>query len=217
MAQIVSIKILDRYGQGNSTQAVQGLRWIMDNAHKYTIRVVNLSIGTNDRKINLPLKEAVEQLWQMGIVVVAAAGNPDGRNGYRPPPAVSSGVITVGAWEDRGYFKAPAFSLFTREPNHLPDLWAPGEDVVSVLSPNYDFSLPNRSRNNIIAQHYIRMSGASMATPLVSGAAALLLEKYPHARPHEIKHHLLQAAASAGGLLTQEICLELSRKEIKYV
>ena len=53
----------------------------MDNARKYNIKVVNLSIGTNDRKVNLPLKEAVERLWQMGIVVVAAAGNPDGRNG----------------------------------------------------------------------------------------------------------------------------------------
>lgn len=69
----------------------------MDNARKYNIKVVNLSIGTNDRKVNLPLKEAVERLWQMGIVVVAAAGNPDGRNGYRPPPAVSGGVISVGA------------------------------------------------------------------------------------------------------------------------
>ena len=83
----------------------------MDNAHKYNIKVVNLSIGTNDRKVNLPLKEAVERLWQMGIVVVAAAGNPDGRNGYRPPPAVSGGVISVGAWEDRSYFLAPAFRV----------------------------------------------------------------------------------------------------------
>lgn len=212
MAQIVSIKILDHFGQGNSAQAVQGLRWIMDNARKYTIKVVNLSIGTNDRKVNLPLKEAVEQLWQMGIVVVAAAGNPDGRNGYRPPPAVSSGVITVGAWEDRGYFKTPSFSLFTREPSHLPDLWAPGENVISVLSPDYDFSLPNRSRKNIIENNYIRMSGASMATPLVSGAAALLLEQYPHAHPRDIKRKLLLAAASTGGLLTQETCLALSRK-----
>ena len=80
-AHIVSIKILDRNGQGNSVQAVNGLKWIMDNARKYNIKVVNLSIGTNDRKVNLPLTEAVERLWRMGIVVVAAAGNPDGRNG----------------------------------------------------------------------------------------------------------------------------------------
>ena len=91
----------------------------MDNARKYNIKVVNLSIGTNDRKVNLPLKEAVERLWQMGIVVVAAAGNPDGRNGYRPPPAVSGGVISVGAWEDRSYFLAPAFPLFFKGTGYI--------------------------------------------------------------------------------------------------
>ena len=185
----------------------------MDNARKYNIKVVNLSIGTNDRKVNLPLKEAVERLWQMDIVVVAAAGNPDGRNGYRPPPAVSSGVISVGAWEDREYFQMPAFPRFAREEE--PVLWAPGDDIISVLSPDYDFSLPNRSRENIVAGAYIRMSGASMATPLISGTAALLLEKYPRARPDEIRRLLLQKASLHGGLLTQETCLEFSRKVVK--
>ena len=201
---IVSIKILDRSGQGNSAQAVRALRWIMDNFRKYNIKVVNLSIGTNDRRVNLPLKEAVERLWQMGIVVVAAAGNPDSHSGHRPPPAVSSSVITVGAWEDRNYFLSPSFALFTREEPPLPDLWAPGDDVISVLSPDFDFALPGRSRQNIIGTHYIRMSGASMATPLISGAAALLLEQNPRAKPDQIRKLLLQKARSADGPLTRE-------------
>lgn len=215
LAQIVSVKILDRLGQGNSAQAVAGLRWIMDNARKYNIKVVNLSIGTNDRKVNLPLKEAAERLWNRGIVVVAAAGNPDERNGYRPPPAVSPGVLSVGAWEDRGYFRQPTFSFFTQEESLLPDLWAPGDDVVSVLSPDYDFSLPNRSREKIVDGRYVRMSGASMATPLVSGAAALLLERHPRARPEEIKQMLLRAAERNNGLMDRDLCLELSRKVVK--
>ena len=205
---IVSIKILDGAGQGNSQQAVRALRWIMDNFRKYNIRVVNLSIGTNDRKVNLPLKEAVERLWQMGIIVVAAAGNPDGQQGHRPPPAVSSGVISVGAWEDRNFFQSPSFSRFTREEPLLPDLWAPGDDIISVLSPDYDFSLPGRSRQNLVNRHYIRMSGASMATPLVSGAAALLLEKNPRSSPPEIKKQLLQLTQPTEGLLTPELLTE---------
>lgn len=176
----------------------------MDNARKYNIKVVNLSIGTNDRKVNLPLQEAVERLWRMGIVVVAAAGNPDGHSGHRPPPAVSSGVISVGAWEDREYFRMPSFSLFTREENGLPDLWAPGDGIISVLSPDFDFSLPNRSRLSIVEHSYIPMSGASMATPLISGAAALLLQRYPRAHPNDIKRLLLQRAKPMGGLLTKE-------------
>ena len=204
---IVSLKILDRRGQGSSAHAIKGLRWIMDNATKYNIRVVNLSIGTNDRRAYPPLQEAAEHLWQAGIVVVAAAGNPDQRNQYHPPPAVSSNVISVGAWEDRRYFQSPAFSLFTRAEEQQPDLWAPGEQIVSVLSPDYDFSLPGRSRDNIVGSHYIRMSGASMATPLISGAAALLLRKYPHASPAEIRNRLL--ALSAGGCLRAETLLTL--------
>ena len=205
---IVSIKILDGAGQGNSQQAVRALRWIMDNFRKYNIRVVNLSIGTNDRKVNLPLKEAVERLWQMGIIVVAAAGNPDGQRGHRPPPAVSSGVISVGAWEDRKFFQNPSFSRFTKDEPLLPDLWAPGDDIISVLSPDYDFSLPGRSRQNLVNRHYIRMSGASMATPLVSGAAALLLEKNPRSSPPEIKKQLLQLTQPTEGLLTPELLTE---------
>ena len=199
--RIVSIKILDRKGQGNSAQAIRALRWIMDNARKYNIRVVNLSIGTNDRRINLPLKETTERLWQAGIVVVAAAGNPDGQSGHRPPPAVSSGVISVGSWEDRNFFQP--ISPLTRA--DLPDLWAPGEDVISVLSPDYDFTLAGRSRENRVNAHYIRMSGASMATPLISGAAALLLEQYPHASPAEVRRQLLQMAGPTEGLLTKEL------------
>lgn len=110
----------------------------MDNAHKYNIKVVNLSIGTNDRKVNLPLKEAVERLWQMGIVVVAAAGNPDGRNGYRPPPAVSGGVISVGAWEDRSYRLMGKGSLWIH----------PADVKIQILPP---VSTENLSREEIRA------------------------------------------------------------------
>ena len=203
---IISLKILDRNGQGNSLQAIRALRWIMDNHRKYNIRVVNLSIGTNDRKVNQPLKEAAERLWQAGIVVVAAAGNPDGQKA--PPPAVSSGVISVGAWEDRACFRSAPSFRFTKEAPLYPDLWAKGDDVISVLSPDFDFTLPGRSRQNMVNAHYIRMSGASMATPLVSGAAAILLEQHPRARPNEIKKMLLELTRPTEGFLTQELFLQ---------
>ena len=209
-AHIVSIKILDQKGQGNSLQAIRALRWIRENHRRYQIRVVNLSVGTNDRKVSLALKEATEALWKAGIVVVAAAGNPDGKKGHHPPPPISSGVISAGAWEDRSSFSVPSFSLFTKEEPFLPDLWAYGDNIISILSPDYDFSLPGRSRQNLVGRHYIRMSGASMATPFVSGAAALLLERYPRAKPAEIRQMLLEIAASQNGLLTEESLRDFS-------
>lgn len=207
-AHIISLKILDQHGQGSSSHAVAALRWIMDNAHKYNIRVVNLSIGSNDQKINQPLKETVEALWRRGIVVVAAAGNPDGRRDYRPPPPISPAIITVGTWEDRDYFiRQKPFSLFTKEVSYIPDIWAPGENIVSVLSPDYQFSMPSRSRENIIYPNYISMSGASMATPFVSGAASLLLERSPKAKPNQIKVALMKLATQNEGLLDKDTCL----------
>ena len=207
-ANIVSIKILDRKGLGNSMQAVRALRWILEHARQYNIRVVNLSIGTNDRRSSPPLQEAAEKLWKAGIVVGAAAGNPDEQKGYRPPPPVSNGVITAGAWEDRACFYKPSFSRFTKEEFFSPDLWASGDDVISVLSPDYDFSLHGRSRKNIVSRHYIRMSGASMATPFISGAAALLLEQYPRAKPEEIRRMLLNMTEPTKGLLTEALLQE---------
>ena len=203
-SHIISIKILDKYGQGNSPHAISAIRWIMDNSAKYNIKIVNLSIGTNDRKINLPLKEAVESLWKHGIIVIAAAGNPNGKKPFFPPPSISPHIITVGSWEDKCYFTPPrSFSIFTKEESYLPDIWAPGEQIISVMSPNYSFALPNRDRRNIIGTHYIRMSGASMATPLVSGSAALLLERFPRAKPNEIKQLLLRMANNNGGFLAR--------------
>lgn len=185
----------------------------MDNAWKYNIRVVNLSIGTNDRKQNMPLMEAVNTLWRKGITVVAAAGNPDGKRSYQPSPAISSRIITVGAWEDRYvYYKSANAGMFHRGQTFMPDIWAPGEDIISVLSPDYCFELQNRDTAKIVEGRYIKMSGTSMATPMVSGTAALLLEKYPRLSPDGVKNRILQAScqkapAEVRGLLNIGACL----------
>lgn len=124
-------------------------------------------------------------------------------------------VITVGTWEDRDYFiRHKPFSLFTKEVSYLPDIWAPGENIVSVLSPDYKFTMPNRSRENIIYPNYISMSGASMATPLVSGEASLLLERFPYARPNDLKATLIKIATENGGLLDKSTCLTQTGKVV---
>ena len=203
-AHIISLKILDRLGQGSSSAALAAFQWIMDNASKYNIKIINLSIGTNDQRVHSPLREGVERLWEKGFVVVAAAANPDGNSAFQPPPLLSPRIITAGAWEDRDYFRKKRGMLSVLSPT-MPDLWARGEEVVSVLSPDFDFSLPNREQEKIAAPHYIRMSGASMATPAVSGTAALLLEKVPSLPPDEVKRRLCAAAKEQDGLLLPEV------------
>lgn len=214
-SHIISIKILDKNGQGNSIHAIAALRWILDNAQKYNIRVVNLSIGTNDRKPNIPLMDAVNTLWYHGITVVAAAGNPDGKRNYLPAPSISPRIITVGAWEDRHLYQQAVVSnsIFRRDTTYLPDIWAPGENIISILSPDYSFVLQNRDSSKIVDDYYIKMSGTSMATPMVTGTVALLLEKNPRLSPDSIKRRLLytaqhQVPQDQQGLLNIQACLE---------
>ncbi len=212
-AHIIALKILDFQGQGISYKAVQAMRWIMDNATKYNIKVVNLSIGTNDRKVHQPLANAVETLWNAGITVVAAAANPEGNHRFCPPPSLSPKILCVGAWEDKSYFLPPkGFAKFTNTHSTLPDIWTYGENIISVLSPDYNFALPNRSTAKIIEKNYIYMSGASMATPAISGIAACILEKNPNLTPTQIKKQLCHTAALQDGLLVYPDCLT-ERKE----
>lgn len=202
-SNIISLKILDSSGQGTSSHAISALVWIFDNAHKYNIKVVNLSIGSNDRKVNYPLKASVEALWNRGIVVVAAAANPDGRKDFVANPPLSPKIITVGAWEDASFFSTKC----NKKSGSSPNLYAPGENIISVLSPHYRFSLPNRSQNNVRDNYYISMSGASMATPFISGVVSLILEKNPYLTPNEVKNILIRMSNDNHGYIDRDYCL----------
>lgn len=210
-SSIIGVKILDENGQGNSSQALAGIQWIIDNRVKYNIKVANLSIGTNDRTVNMPLLRAVNAAWEMGILVVSAAGNTDLRRGVVNAPGISRRVITVGTYEQRPtYYRNILGFPVCYTMNQWADLYAPGTDIVSCLSPDYSFYSKARDRMNIVEQHYIKMSGTSMATPMVSGAAALILEKNPFLTPDQMKYTLKENAlkyrrgGSEAGLLRIE-------------
>lgn len=195
-SNIISLKILDSSGQGTSSHAISALIWIIDNARKYNIKVVNLSIGSNDKRVNHPLRASVETLWNRGITVIAAAANPDGKNDFISNPPLSPKIITVGAYEDIQYFNTTKLNS--------PTVFANGEEIVSLMSPHYRFTLPNRSRSNIRDKHYIAMSGASMATPFISGLVATLLEIRPTLTPNEIKKILISMSTENNSFIDRK-------------
>lgn len=247
-SHIIAVKILDKTGQGTSSIAINALYWVLSNSKRYNIRVVNLSIGSNDARVNTPLQGMVEELWNKGIVVIGAAPNPDGNLDFTPNPPLSPKIITVGAYEDKDYFTEYENSLVKSEnnnkqiyhknnnknnnkncsscsskyngnyeylynntniiTNNSPTIYAHGENIVSLLSPNYSFSLPNRSRNNIVQSNYISMSGASMATPLVSGIVSIMLEKHPYLHPRQIKEILIEIAKGNNNCIDYKYCIE---------
>ena len=96
---IVALKVLDRFGNGSREDVLQAFQWIEDFGKIYNIRIVNISVGTTSRSMNeqTDLLAGVEQLWDKGFTVVAAAGNQGPGDGTVTAPGSSRKIITVGS------------------------------------------------------------------------------------------------------------------------
>ncbi len=190
------------------------MEWILKNRHKYNIRIVNLSIGTQDKSLYAPLMNAVNSLWKNGITVIAASGNNMDKKPMVTIPGINPRIITVGSYEDfciKKKFGQNSFiyyersSLLNLKPFSKPDILAPGENIASVMSPDFDFSQKGRENFRPIDDNYIEMTGSSMATPIVSGAVALLIEKEPNISPDKIKERLIKTSYRGNSALKKGI------------
>ncbi len=208
---IISVKVLDHRGDGNISDVLAGLQWIIDNRKKYNIRIVNISVGTSTKDSldeNSLLIQGVNAVWDNGIVVVVAAGN----NGPGPmsisTPGISRKVITVGSSDDNvtvEVFGNRAKDYSGRGPTPYcikkPDIVAPGSNIISCNISRYLLRGRNGGIHYNSAENpmmYTIKSGTSMATPVVSGAVALLLSAYPNLRNREVKLMLRNSAVDLG-------------------
>src|SRR5690606_26426857 len=93
---------LDAEGKGSYVDVIEGLNWVLQNKDAYNIRVVNLSLvsGIDTPYWADPINQAVEALWEAGVVVVAAAGNGGPDPLTISAPGNDPFVITVGAYTD---------------------------------------------------------------------------------------------------------------------
>ena len=183
---ITSLKVLDGNGNGSRENVLQAFQWILENRNRYRIRIVNISVGTTYRTKNDQdvLIKGVEKLWDEGLVVVAAAGNQGPKPGSVTAPGCSKKVITVGSSDMLSGSSAVSGRGPTFECVCKPDLVAPGSRVTSCAAGGSRF--------------YGIKSGTSMSTPLISGAAALMLEKNPQLTNVEIKMMLKESADDMG-------------------
>jgi serine protease AprX len=213
-ASLVSIRVLNGLGQGSTSGMLAGLQWVLEHKDAYGIRVLNLSLGhpVYEPPDVDPLVQAVEELWDAGIVVVCSAGNA-GRDGHGTisSPCNSRKVITVGALNDRksdGFEDDTVATYSSRGPARFnlvakPDLLAPGNKIWSTRSngSTLDLQFPQSRIAGDVTQPwqvaYFELSGTSMAAPMVAGAAALLLEKDPSLNPATVKARLMLSARKA--------------------
>jgi serine protease AprX len=201
---LINVKVTGADGSGYLSDMIYGLQWIYENRDMYNIRVVNISMNSAlpESYHTSPVDAAVEILWFNGIVVVVAAGNNG--NGTAPvallPPANDPFVITVGATDDIGTpwlldDAMATFSAYGTTENGFakPDLVAPGRNIISLLaSTNSRVYIDHPDHR--VDDNYFRMSGTSMAAPMVTGAVALILQRNPNLNPDQVKYRLISTA-----------------------
>ncbi|MGE5245975.1 MAG: S8 family peptidase [Betaproteobacteria bacterium] len=204
-AYIVNERALGDDGSGTVSSVIEAIDWAIAHRRDYNIQIINLSLGAPVLQPyrDDPLCEAVERAVHAGIVVVAAAGNYGETQDGRPiiggivSPGNSPFAITVGALDTHGTPQrsddtVAAYS--SRGPTRYdlvlkPDVVAPGSHVVSAEAPGSFIATtyPQRHVAGEGEDGYIQLSGTSMATAVVSGTAALLLEERGHLTPGQVK------------------------------
>ena len=240
-AHLVSLKVLDAQGRGVISNVIAALEWVVLNKAAYNVRVVNLSVGaavTESFRTD-PLTLAAKRAVDSGLVVVTAAGNL-GKNaagqtqyGAITAPGNAPWVLTVGAYSHEGTVtrtddKIARYS--SRGPTAVdyqakPDLVAPGTGVVSLSDPAstmyYTKSQYLVSGTLFSASKpYLSLTGTSMASPVVAGTVALMMQANPSLTPNMVKAILqytaqvypgYNALTQGAGFLNTQGAVQLAR------
>ncbi len=172
-AKLVAVRVLDDNGSGTTEQVVAGIDWVTQ--HHSGPSVANMSLGGGADEA---LDEAVRRAIASGVTFAVAAGNESADAGKGSPARVPEAITVASSTIDD---EQSSFSNF----GSVVDLYAPGSDITS------DWKDSDTATKTI--------SGTSMATPHVVGAAAVYLAGHPSATPAQTAA-ALTAAATAGAV-----------------
>ncbi|MET8075216.1 S8 family peptidase [Streptomyces sp. NPDC005303] len=187
-AKLLNGKVLSDDGYGDDSQILAGMEWAAEQG----ANVVNLSLGGGDTPEIDPLEAEVNKLSETkGILFAIAAGN-EGDFGDQTigSPGSAASALTVGAVDDKDKLASFSSTGPGLDGQIKPDVTAPGVDITAAAAPG---SLIDKEVGEKPAG-YLTISGTSMATPHVAGAAAILKQEHPDWGYAELKGALTGSA-----------------------
>ena len=190
-ALLVGVKALNENGGGSTSNVIAAIEWCLDNLSQLNIKAINMSFGSKAQESYRqdPLCRATTIAWNKGMVICAAAGNEGPEAQTINTPGINPKIITVGNVDDhhtltghddllnRSSSRGPTIDNITK-----PNILAPGTNITSTW----------------INGGYRSLSGTSMSTPMVTGAVALICQKWPALKPDQIQQLLIKNAHDLG-------------------
>jgi subtilisin family serine protease len=181
--KLLNGKVLDDFGGGRESWIIAGMQW----AAAQGADVINMSLGSSLPSDGTdPMSQAVNQITaETGALFVIAAGNSGGMPGS---PGAADAALTVGAVDHNDQL-APFSSRGPRWVDDAikPDITAPGVDIAAAKATHGQIGTP-------VDAGHVRLSGTSMATPHVAGAAAILAGQHPDWKADQLKAALMGSA-----------------------
>ncbi|GAB2589186.1 S8 family peptidase [Kribbella endophytica] len=190
--RLVDAKVCDLEGCPEDA-ILAGLEWA---AAEQRAGVVNVSLGGPDAPGDDLLEQAVNTLSaRHGTLFVVAAGNSGQAGaGTIDSPGSAASALTVGAVDKQdGLADFSGRGPTSGDATVKPDLTAPGVDIVAAKAAGTDIGSP-------VGEQYTTLSGTSMATPHVAGAAAIVRQQHPDWTGDQVKAALMASAKPAAGV-----------------
>ncbi|MFD3353279.1 S8 family peptidase [Streptomyces fradiae] len=172
-AKIVAVRVLDDSGSGTTDQVIAGIDWVAKNAQGPSVANMSLGGGADEA-----IDEAVRKAIAAGITFGVAAGNESSDAGQGSPARVKEAITVASSTRNDAQSDFSNFGA-------VVDIYAPGSDITSTWNDSDEGTKT--------------ISGTSMATPHVVGAAAVYLSGHRDATPDQV------ATALVGGATTDKI------------
>jgi serine protease AprX len=221
-ADLVLVQAREPGGRIPNRSIARALRWLAGNAADLALRVVSISVAGDPvpTLAGNAVDEAVAALVELGVTVVAAAGNDGVRRLI--PPATAPQALTVGGLDDKNAFAPDEVELWHSNYGEgasgglkpelvAPSLWVaapvlPGtplaEEALDLFArraagdPSVDARI---AEQKLVTPHYQHVEGTSFAAPLVASAVACMLEANPALTPADVRELLIASARPVRG------------------